>query len=214
MHIPFRTITVHASALLIAGTSAAACSSAPAGEPAAQTAEQAVNVRPTCGKGYVVVNAGSYDTGPNGQPIESWECEATAALHAGATTTQDADTCGSVAVATPASLPSTCTLGTIIDGQVFFACPAGTVPPASLGLVSAPAGPCSHPAFRSDGEECEEVEVITSLSSNCLGSPATGWEFVADAVGFVWNGDGGSGGSCPGGCAILATPPLNRTVAP
>jgi len=224
MHTPLRTITVHALPLLIFASCAAACSSAPDGasEPAAQSTEQAVTL-PSCPKGYVVRNLG-WDPGPTGKPIESWSCEADsvagvqAAAYAGAPASGYSDACGSTTVATPASLPSTCTLGTVIDGQYFFTCPAGTVPPTSLGLVGAPAGLCiNHPGLPEAFENCELVEVVSSLDSNCLGSPDAGWEFVVDATEVVVGSlpqDGGSGGGCPGGCATVPQPPLSRTIAP
>jgi len=226
MHVPIRTITIHVLPLLILASCAAGCSSTPAGtgEPAARSTEQALAGRPTCAKGYVAVSQG-YDTLPNGQPIESWACEAdeTAGVHASAYAGTPAsgysDTCGSVAVPTPASLPSTCTLGTIIDGQYFFACPTGTaVPPGPLGLVGAD-GTCTPPVL---GDNCERVVVVTALASNCLGSPVTGWEFIVDTLDVVDHFDGGTGGcsgsgcggSCPGGCAIIQQPPLSHTIAP
>jgi hypothetical protein len=226
MNIPFRTVTVHASALLIVAACAAACSSAPdgTGEPAAQSTEQALSGRPTCAKGYIAVSQG-WDTLPNGQPIQSWACEANAtagvhaATYAGTPASGYSDTCGSTAVPTPASLPLTCTLGTIIDGQYFFACPAGiALPQAPLGLVNTNET-CTPPVL---GDTCESVTVVTSLVSNCLGSPVAGWELVVDALDAVHHDDGGMagcgptgcGGACPGGCTIDQQAPLGRAVAP
>jgi hypothetical protein len=242
MHLPLRTIAVHALALLIVATCAAACSSAPdgTGEPAAQSTEQALTGRPTCSEGYVAINLGTYDTGPNGQPIPDWECVPLISRYAGPPAT-GYDTCGSV-VKTPASLPSTCIAwGMVIDNQPVFACPAGTVPPASLGLVDPSAGLCFKcdagasppvvPVYNpidasaggcSDNQQnlgatCEAVLVLSTLSSNCLGSPAAGWEFVVDSLEKAVADEslgGGSGGTCHGGCAIVAQPPVSNTTPP
>jgi hypothetical protein len=239
MNIPFRTVTVHASALLIVAACAAACSSAPdgAGEPVAQTAEQVLTGRPNCGAGYVAINQGTTDTGPTGKPLPPvWECVPLISAYAGAPAT-GSDTCGSV-VKTPASLPSTCVAwGILIDNQPVFACPTGTVPPPSLGLVDPSAGLCfTCPAgivpptapVTNPGEgpcpdnqwnprqTCEAVLVLSTLSSNCLGSPAAGWEFVVDALedAVATSFGGGQGGGCKGGCAVAAVPPVSNSKQP
>jgi hypothetical protein len=205
---PFlRTIAIHTCTLLFTGGLAVACYSGPdgTGEPAAESTEQALTI-PKCPAGYVIEGL-SWDTGPNGQPIASWECQVTAAAHTTAPASGYADTCGTVLEPVPADLPSTCTPGTQIDGAYVFACPAGTPAPARLVLTSEP-NSCNEPSFPVFPGPCEDVVVIPSkqypkLESNCLGNPVEGWELIVDVQAGIVYGDGGSGGACPGGCAIV-----------
>jgi hypothetical protein len=104
----------------------------------------------------------------------------------------------------------------MINDMPFWVCPAGTVVPSSLGVVSTTLGTCGvrpDPGgpLTSVLATCEQTEALTSIESSCIGSPVDGWIIVADGIFDVGDAPcyplGSSCGSgCHGQCAVPHAP--------
>ncbi len=207
-------------AVVVAGAAAAiaACSSAPV-ESSSSTGDALGGVcRPPC---HWESNAGETRTGGT---LRQCVCDepGTGTGGSGAAATPSilsvtgvpsgaGDQCGTAdAVGLPPVLAGRgCTTGMIIDGQPVWACPSSVQvsPWDPIGVLSPT--PIGGACYDSEGaliarcsRLCEATRVVTSITSNCLGSPNAGWELVIDAIFDPVCG----GGGCTGTCAIPRPP--------
>ena len=216
-----RKLVVRAVVVAVAAAAIAACSSAPV-ESSSSTGEALGGAcRPPC---HWESNAGEGRTGGSlrqcvcdepgsgsGSGAGSGAAVIPSILSVTGVPRGAGDQCGTAdAVGLPPVLAGLgCTTGMIIDGQPVWACPSSVQvsPWDPIGILSPT--PIGGACFDSEGTSimrcarpCEATRVVTSLTSNCLGSPNAGWVLVIDAIFDPQCITGG----CAGTCAIPRPP--------